>query len=162
MNTLAKTPALKLYRWTECMAALFILLFVYTASSKLMDLQRFRAVLDTSPLIGPYSKMVALLIPLTELITAALLVFPGTRKRGLVLSLILMVLFTLYLFYMILFTSHLPCSCGGVIQALSWSQHLALNITLTAMAAWAVFLHKIFVATNRGNRKPAEESRYHL
>jgi hypothetical protein len=144
-------------RWTEIVAALFILLFVYTALSKLVELDRFRAVLSSSPLLGSYAVLLSAAVPFLELLTSALLFFPRTRKTGLWISFILMLLFTGYIGYMLAFASHLPCSCGGVIQSLSWKQHLLFNTFMTMLAAVAVFQNKLFIAIDRGNRKPVTE-----
>jgi hypothetical protein len=157
MYTPAKTSSIAPYNFTNLAAALFILLFVYTATSKLMLLEHFETVLKTSPLIGGYARYVSVVLPVIELATALLLFFPGTRMRGLVLSLALMAVFTIYISYMLVFKEHLPCSCGGVIGRLSWKEHLFFNLILTIIAVTAVFHDKIFIAINRGSRKPVIE-----
>jgi hypothetical protein len=138
-------------------SALFIFLFVYTAVSKLSEFSKFVHVLGTSPLIGGVNIFMAWAIPLTELGTSLLLLFPETRKVGMNVAFILMSFFSVYVGYMILFAPHLPCSCGGIIQNLTWTQHLSLNLILWLIAAIAAFQDKFFVATNRGNRKPVTE-----
>lgn len=122
----------------EVIAGIFILLFVYTALSKLMDLNTFKSVLSKSPLIGSRAAFVAWSIPISELIIAALLFLPSTRKLGLVASLGLLLLFTLYIAYMLVFTPQLPCSCGGVLQTMDWDTHLAFNIgaLIIGFAGW--------------------------
>jgi hypothetical protein len=157
MYATAKTPSAMHQTFTDLIAALFILLFVYTASSKLMQLQHFMDVLKNSPLVGDYAGSISVVLPLIELVTAILLFLPRTRKEGLLLSLLLMILFTVYISYMLLFNAHLPCSCGGVISRLSWKEHLLFNVVLTVIAAITVFQNKIFIAINRSNRKPVTE-----
>jgi hypothetical protein len=141
----------------QAISALFIFLFVYTALSKFREFARFVFVLGKSPLIGAANHVIAWAIPLAELAVSLLLLLSSTKRTGMYGALILMSLFTAYVAYMILFVPHLPCSCGGVIQQLNWRQHLVLNISLTVLAAIAAFPHKIFVATDRGNRKPVTE-----
>lgn len=141
----------------QAISALFIFLFVYTALSKFMEFSRFVFVLGKSPLIASANHLIAWAIPLAELAVSFLLLLPSTKKIGLYGAFTLMSLFTAYVAYMLLFVPHLPCSCGGVIQQLSWKQHLVLNISLTVLAALAAFPDKFFVATNRGNRKPVTE-----
>ena len=53
----------------EIISALFILLFVYTASSKLFDFDNFRNTLWQSSLIGHKATPVAWTILLMELLT---------------------------------------------------------------------------------------------
>lgn len=108
--------------------ALFVFLFVYTAINKVIEFQSFTHVLMQLPLIGNYASTVALIVPVTECVVAALLLSPYSQKVGLYASLVLMVLFTGYIAYLIAFEKHLPCSCGGVISYMSWRQHLVFNL----------------------------------
>lgn len=156
MITTAKTKqVVSSQRFKEIVAANFILLFVYTGVTKLIEHDKFSTALFKSPLLHSYYNVVAFSIPIMELLTAGFLFTPGTRRFGLVLSLLLMTVFTIYIAYMIAFTPHLPCSCGGIISSLSWKAHLILDTILTLLAASAVFDNKIFIAINRGRRKPA-------
>ncbi|WP_414672836.1 MauE/DoxX family redox-associated membrane protein [Lacibacter sp.] len=106
---------------------LLILLYCYTAISKLINYEVFKAHLRRSPLIDQGADTIAWLLPATELIVVLLLFFELTRKAGLYASLLLLVLFTLYLLYMVLFVADLPCSCGGVLNKMSWKEHLFFN-----------------------------------
>jgi hypothetical protein len=142
---------------TDIISALFILLFVYTATTKLIDHDNFKAVLAQSPLIGKTANILSWLLPILELFTAMLLFIPSIRKWGFASSLILMLIFTLYMSYMISFAKNLPCSCGGVISLMTWSQHLVFNIfftTLAAIALWLTLKNKLFIAMNRNSRTP--------
>jgi hypothetical protein len=141
----------------DIISALFILLFVYTALTKLIEHESFKAVLGQSPLIGIKANILSWLLPISELFTATLLFFPSVRKWGLASSLALMLIFTGYITYMISFAKNLPCSCGGVISLMTWSQHLIFNIFFTALAAIALLLtlrNKLFIAINRNSRTP--------
>lgn len=126
----------------DIICGLLILLFVYTALSKLDGLSQFRAVLLQSPLLSNRSQFFSLAIPVTELFVAFLLFFPRTRLWGFYGAFALMLLFTLYITYMLNFTPHLPCSCGGVLKQLTWKQHLIFNIVFTFLSLAGVFLHK--------------------
>lgn len=124
----------------QALSWVFIFLFVYTASSKLMDLKLFRLVVSESPLVGAWANGIALGVPLAELLVALLLLFPRTQPVGMAASLVLMVLFTAYIGYMMLAAPHLPCSCGGVLKQLTWKQHLLLNTGLALLAGGALLL----------------------
>ena len=128
----------------DIIAALLILLFTYTAVNKLMGLDLFKVLLAQSPGIGNHAGWLYIAIPAVELIVAAFLFFPATRLKGLYASFVLMLLFTIYVGYMISKGGSLPCSCGGVISAMSWQQHLFFNIffTIAALVA-AIMNHKI-------------------
>lgn len=135
----------------EIISALFILLFVYTAVTKLNDFENFRNVLKSSPLIGDKALFVAWMLPIGELIVSLLLFMPRTRVLGLHCSLVLMIVFTAYLSYMLTAAPHLPCSCGGVLQQMSWKEHLVFNICFSLLALLGVWL-------NRKSRKHNREA----
>ena len=118
----------------ECISALLILLFVYTATSKLLAHNSFVFTLSQSPLRQQYSIPLSWVIPFTEIFISCFLFIPRLRKTGLLFSLLLMTAFTIYVGYMIVFTPRLPCSCGGVIKSLTWKEHLMLNISFVIMA----------------------------
>jgi hypothetical protein len=132
-------------------AALLIFLFVYTASGKFLDFNSFKLTLHASPLITDKNILVAWSIPIAELITAALLLIPRTRLLGLYCSLAIMILFTLYLGYMLLFTPNRPCVCGGVIKTMSWKQHIVFNCFFILLSLIAIRLHKLVENHNSGN-----------
>jgi hypothetical protein len=130
--------SLRKKKFTEAASSLLILLFVYTAVSKLIDFRNFQVVLSRSSLIGKSASLIAWLLPFVELAAAALLFLPATRLRGLFSSFILMLVFTVYIALMLLNSEKLPCSCGGVLGSLSWKEHLLFNIffTLIALTGW--------------------------
>ena len=126
----------------DVISALFILLFVYTALSKFYNFDNFQWVLGRSPLIGANSILVSYLVPLSEILIAGLLFFPSTRLLGLYCATILMTLFTIYIIYMLLFTPDLPCSCGGVLKELTWTQHLIFNIFFVLLGIIGIISEK--------------------
>ena len=128
------------YRYKKLMVDLvvyvFVLLFVYTAASEFQSFKSFKEVLSMSPLIGKYYAVLSWLIPLTELIITGLLILKRTRKAGILASLLLMIVFTVYLVYMVFSGSTLPCHCGGVISAMTWTQHIWFNLVFVALAGF--------------------------
>jgi hypothetical protein len=126
----------------QLICGLFIFLFVYTALSKFHEFTSFKLVLFRSPLIGRKSAMLAWILPIVELLVALLLFFPRARWLGLYSSFFLMSTFTIYLAYMIAFTPHLPCSCGGVLKQMSWKQHVYFNLIFTMLALLGIFLER--------------------
>lgn len=116
-----------------------ILLYSYTAMSKLIGYEVFKANLSRSPLMGHGAGTIAWLLPAAELIVVLLLFFEATRRAGLYASLFLLVLFTSYLLYMILFVDDLPCSCGGVLSKMSWQQHIWFNLFFIVINVLGLF-----------------------
>ncbi len=134
-----------------------IFLFTYTGISKLADHNNFETTLMQSPAIRSYASVISWLIPMTELFVVLLILTKKYRQTGYLLSLALMVTFTIYIGYMVLYTPHLPCSCGGILKELSWSGHLLFNsffIVLIIISMLSNYLHKDFIAINRISRKP--------
>lgn len=118
---------------TDLVVYAFLILFMYTAASKFLTIKKFASTLAKSPLIGSYSLFVAWAIPIVEVLLGMLLVFDQKRKWSIPASLILMILFTMYLSYMVLSGSKLPCHCGGVISSLTWQQHIWFNSAFIAL-----------------------------
>jgi hypothetical protein len=121
---------------------LFILLFMYTAASKLLTIKSFASTLAKSPLIGSLNFVVAWSIPTIEIIISIVLIFPSVRKTGMRAALLLMTTFTIYLIYMVLSRSELPCHCGGVISSMNWQQHIWFNLSFISLAITGLALQK--------------------
>lgn len=126
----------------EIVSSLLILLFVYTGISKLAYLAMFKNQLDSFMWLKPFSNFLAIGIPVLELIISTLLLFQKTKVIGLYSALVLLTLFTCYLTFMLRYQDHLPCSCGGVIQELTWKQHLIFNLSFILITAYSIFLSK--------------------
>lgn len=138
-------------------ASSLLLLFLYTGINKLEERELFQAILSKSPLLSTYAGLLSWIIPFSELFVSALLFFPVTRVSGLQWSIALMTGFTLYIAYMLLSASRLPCSCGGVLKNMSWSEHLGFNIIFLLLSIIAFGLKKggkQFIAINRHSRTP--------
>jgi hypothetical protein len=127
---------------TELVVGSLILLYIYTATSKLLEFGSFRHVLSRSPLIGNIAPVVAWILPSMEILISLLLILPQTRRIGLWCSFVLMLAFTGYVGYMLAFTPHLPCSCGGVLKQMTWKQHLVFNIAYTIIALLGIWLYQ--------------------
>lgn len=146
-TTLRKQPKLYLSEKTkeiivDCICYAFIILFVYTASSKLQDYAVFQRGLSHSVLLKPYSATLAWLIPAVEILISMLLIIPKTRRYGLISSLLIMIAFTSYLIYMISYGGPKTCGCGGVIQSLTWVQHIWFNIAFIFLAGIALMFSR--------------------
>lgn len=125
---------------TEIISSLLIVLFIYTALSKLTAYDNFTAQLSKSPFITSYSNSIAWSIPAGEILISILLVIKKTRLIALYASFFLMSLFTAYLIIMLNFSYHIPCSCGGVLQYLSWNEHIVFNAFFIVIAGAGVLL----------------------
>lgn len=118
----------------EIICSLFIILFIYTGINKIMDFAKFKFEMGRSPFLQNISEFVAITIPPAELLIALMLIIKRTRLLGLYVSFFLMTLFTGYVWIMLHYAYDLPCSCGGIIQKMTWNQHLYFNALFTTFA----------------------------
>lgn len=123
-------------------ALLLVVLFLYTGISKLMDYTVFKEQIAESPILAPVAPFIAWSLPLVEFAVAVALFIPAWRLWGLYASFVLMLLFTGYIAAILSFSEELPCSCGGILQEMSWQQHLVFNITFTILAIVSAILEK--------------------
>jgi uncharacterized membrane protein YphA (DoxX/SURF4 family) len=124
----------------EIITSLFIILFIYTGLNKMMDFSNFKFQLGRSPFIQSMSGFLAFALPLGEILASLALIIRKTRLLGLYASFTLMCLFTGYIWIMLHYAYDLPCSCGGILAALSWHDHLLFNSAFTILGMIGVLL----------------------
>jgi hypothetical protein len=126
----------------DILSALLVFLFIYTSISKLLDYDTFRRQLGQSPFITLYAQVIVWALPMGEIIIAGFLLYPRTRLAGFYLSFFLLSLFTFYLVAMLKLSYFIPCSCGGVLQHLSWNAHIVFNIVFVILSTIGVLLQE--------------------
>ena len=122
---------------------ILILIFSYSAFSQIISYSTFLNALVKSPVI-PYNfvKTVGNFVIIIELGLSVLLLFSGRSRLSLILSTFLMAFFTGYMLIIYYLSPYIPCSCGGVIEKLSWTDHIVFNIVVTSLAAFGVKFSK--------------------
>ena len=121
---------------------LLILLFLYSSISKIFDFNKFQYELGKSPLIPfGYASDISYTIILIELFICYLLYKHKLRKIGLLLSFSLMLFFTLYIYYLLHYSYYIPCSCGGILNDLSWEWHIVFNTFFCVLALISYILY---------------------
>lgn len=118
----------------EVVCSLYILLFIYAAVSKILDYDTFKTQLGQSAILSPLADWLVLLVPITEVSIVALLFFKRTKFWGLYAAFVLMVLFTFYIYVILYYSAYIPCSCGGILEKMSWRQHLLFNVFFALLA----------------------------
>ncbi|GIL23981.1 MAG: hypothetical protein BroJett042_24940 [Bacteroidota bacterium] len=118
----------------------YILLFVYAALTKVLDYQKFVVQLGQSPILTNYAQVLAVVVPFIELGISLMLIFPKTRLKGLYAAFGLMVMFTTYIVLASRFSDYVPCSCGGVLEGMTWTQHLIFNTVFVLLALIGILL----------------------
>jgi len=105
------------------------LIFLYSALSKTLKFDLFVSNLDESPFfenIG--TSFIATFVIVIEYAIPLLLFFDKTTKIGYLMSFVLFFVFTGYIVMILKVSPYLPCSCGGLIETLSWTQHIYFNV----------------------------------
>jgi len=121
---------------------LFIILFVYAAVSKLIDFENFKVQVAQSPLLSAFATAIAYAVVIGELIIAVLLCYSKTRTWGLYLFLGFMTAFTVYIYLILNYSPFVPCSCGGVLEKMGWTEHLWFNIVFCFLAIMCIISFK--------------------
>ncbi|HCR76817.1 MULTISPECIES: MauE/DoxX family redox-associated membrane protein [Weeksellaceae] len=120
---------------------LFVILFCYAAINKVLDFENFQVQISESPLLNGSLQFLPNTIIIVEVLIAGLLCYRKTRNIGLLGSFVLMLLFTGYIALIISTSDNLPCSCGGILEKMSWHQHLYFNIGCVALSVIALGLN---------------------
>ncbi|MGS2739639.1 MauE/DoxX family redox-associated membrane protein [Sinomicrobium sp. M5D2P17] len=124
----------------EIICYLFVILFVYASVSKFVDHETFKAQLGQSPMLTAFAAWIAWIVPISELLISILLTIPRFRLIALYASYTLMVLFTTYIITVLNFSYHVPCSCGGVLEKMGWTEHIFFNMAFIILAVIGIIL----------------------
>lgn len=126
---------------SETLRFILILLFIYTAYHKLIDLNHFESTLMKSTLIEGYQiKYLLYFVPIIEIVTILFLI----QKKyliGLYLSFFLMLTFTIYLVVLNNFSFYKGCSCGGIFNELSYLEHIIVNVSLILTSLISILIY---------------------
>ncbi|MDM1501242.1 hypothetical protein HX071_03375 [Myroides marinus] len=131
----------------------FVLLFVYAAISKLITFEAFQVQLTQSPLLSAYASIIAYLVIIVELVIALLLTLKQTKTLGLYLSYGLMVAFTIYIYLILNYSDFIPCSCGGILEKMGWTEHLWFNIIVCILGLLTIYFQENDKENNKTNKK---------
>ena len=119
---------------------LYVLLFVYAATSKLADYENFQIEISQSPVLTAFAGVISPAILGLEFGLALLLTIRRFRLVALMASYALMVVFSAYIVIILNYSSYVPCSCGGVLSELGWKQHLVFNLIFVMLGVIGTFM----------------------
>jgi uncharacterized membrane protein YphA (DoxX/SURF4 family) len=111
---------------------------MYAGASKLLDYERFRIELGKSPLLAGIAEWVGWALPAGEILLSTLLVIPRFQTLALFMAFSLMVMFTAYLITILNFSFYVPCTCGGILQGMSWKTHIQFNLVILLLTMTAI------------------------
>src|SRR5690606_14506071 len=81
----------------EIISFWLIFLFLYAATSKLLDFQKFSIHISQSPLLTKFADIIPSAIIVSEILASLLLIFPRFRLAGFFTAFSLMTMFTAYI-----------------------------------------------------------------
>ncbi|AZA84524.1 tellurium resistance protein TerC [Chryseobacterium indologenes] len=124
--------------YASIVAYFIALLFVYAAMSKLLDFENFQVQLAQSPLLSAYAGFISYAVIIVEFALAVYVCVPDYQLFALYGSLGLMTAFTIYIYLIINYSDFVPCSCGGILEKLGWTEHLIFNIVVVILIFTAI------------------------
>lgn len=137
--------------FVEIISFLFILLFAYAATSKVLDFNEFKVQLLRSPILTTVAGVAAYAVPISEIVIAVALMIPALRFFGLLAAYLLMVSFTAYIVLILKFSFYVPCSCGGVLESLGWDEHFVFNISFVVLGIVGVLLQSKVISIEKNS-----------
>ena len=127
----------------EIISSLLILLFLYASVSKWLAFKLFIGEMNNQPFPNWITPLLVWSIPIIEVLIVVGLMIEKTRIPALYASLFLMLAFTIYTVAILLHAfKYIPCSCGGVIRKLTWTQHLFFNLFFVGISLLGIILKK--------------------
>ncbi len=127
----------------EIIAALLVLLFLYASVSKLLGFKVFVDEINNQPFPNWMTPYLVVIIPGSEILISLALLFDRTRKVGLYASFVLLFLFTLYAVLVLFHVfDYVPCSCGGMLKKLNWTQHMFFTLGFLVLSVTAILLSR--------------------
>lgn len=121
-------------------AVLLFLLWAYTVYSKIAGFRLFQIGMRKQVFSIELADLLAYTLPVVEGLAAALLCFRSTRIYGFVLSTGLLLAFTAYIaLIMSNVFGKVPCSCGGILEELGWTEHLIFNLAFLFLSAAGLY-----------------------
>ncbi|UCS95045.1 hypothetical protein KZP23_08555 [Echinicola marina] len=122
---------------------LFILLWAYTGMEKLVGYNGFLQAMQNQTIPLAWARKLAYIILIVELVLTLMLMVRNTRKLGLLLSTLLITVFTTYIgLVWIGAFPRVPCSCAGFIESMSWEGHFLFNVGFIVLGVFGVMASK--------------------
>ena len=123
----------------EIVYLLLIAFFCYTASNKMVNLNSFQTnLIKTTMFSKEVANWFSVLVVIFEFIIVLILLF--YKKIGLWIFSGTILIFTLYISFLRSQGLYEVCGCGGVLNGLSYSYHLLINILLIIGAVYCLII----------------------
>lgn len=138
-------------------SGLLAAMFFYASFSKLTNYEKAESDMRNQVFTQPVAEVLTWLIPGIEILIVLLLLFPQTRKTALWASLGLLTVFTAYIaLIMTGIFGRIPCSCGGILQRMSYGIHLLFNLFLICISLLGIGIEYSWIYNRWFNIKRKE------
>lgn len=132
---------MKPVKFSRAVGVLIALLFAYAAVSKLCAYEESKREMMNQVFPANIALILTWLVPVTELTLAAGLIINKFSFKALLASCLLLIVFTLYIAIAMSGSfGRIPCSCGGILEDMSYSAHMVFNLIFIVMAILAIAL----------------------
>lgn len=128
-------------------AGLFIIIFILlvlwipVTIDKVSNFTSFKYSILQQPFPDWLGLILIYILPTVELLIVVCLMFEKLRKTGLLISSLLMAVFTGYIGIGLLgYWEKLPCGCGSVITGMTWKQHFFFNVAFLLISGLGLYL----------------------
>lgn len=127
----------------DILISLFILLFIYTAASKIINWSDTVKAMHNQPLNKSLADFLIYTLPVIEIIVIILMMINKTKLIGLYIFTGMMILFSGYVGLVLSnYYGRIPCSCGGLIKEMGWKSHLTMNLVFSLLGGIAIYLSR--------------------
>lgn len=135
MGTLKKLIQIHASQVSYFLAVVIALLLFYAAMSKLLNYEMSKDEMLNQVFPEKIALQLVWLVPLTELTICGLLLNTHTIMIGFYASALLMASFSIYIsIAMTGIFGRIPCSCGGILEYMSYRTHLVFNLFFLGLA----------------------------
>lgn len=143
---------------------ILLLLWIPVSIDKLSDFAAFKNGILNQPFSDNVGYILIYTLPALEILIAIALVTEKFRRAGLILSTLLMSIFTGYIAAALLGAwEKLPCGCGSIITGMSWTQHFFFNLLFLSLSIWGLYLwHKLRSSNSGGETTEGGSAKRHI
>lgn len=118
---------------SELIIFILILVWAYTFASKIFDFDTFNRQIKGAYLLSAGGSVLPYFLQVVHLGIVILLLNKNWRRLGLLTSLSVIILYTVYLIYILKFAPSIPCSCIAVFKRMNWHDQLYFNFIALAI-----------------------------
>lgn len=118
---------------SELIIFILIILWAYTFASKIFDFDTFYRQIKGAYLLDAGRSALPYILQAIHLGIVILLINKHWRGLGLLTSLSVIVIYTVYLIYILKFAPSIPCSCIAIFKGMNWNNQLYFNFIALAI-----------------------------